>query len=168
MWSRFAGRETRKDLAPSPDSRQHRVHGHPQFTGIGCGMRPIGKLHCQRGETFVECALAPRFQGFLFANTELPRPGPQRLCIRNIRPDRGRFHQLRADDQFHRHILPGLDALEQIAAPGFVMINPGFDRIMILAQCGVVKFSAPAVVAQRLHRGFLPCGPALMPKFQYH
>jgi hypothetical protein len=76
--------------------------------------------------------------------------------MRLRRPPRRRFDQIRPDLQVDGHILPGVDPLCQVPAPGFEAVDPGLDRIAMAPELVDLELRLPTVVALWLHDYFRP------------
>ena len=70
----------------------------------------------------------------------------------------GGLDEIRADHQVDFDVLPGFDALGQIAAPRFEAIDPALNSVKIFADVCDAEFGAPAVIAGRSHSDAAPIG----------
>ena len=69
---------------------------------------------------------------------------------------RGLIDEIGADEVVDRRVAFGLDALEQIAAPGFKVVDPALDLESVAAQLADAKCCGPAVVDQWAHGNLGP------------
>src|SRR6185437_14137487 len=74
---------------------------------------------------------------------------------------RSGFNEVGADEVIDSRVGLGLDALEQVAMPGFEMIDPALDLEAVAAKFSHAEHGEPAVVDQRLHGDFDPVSGSL-------
>src|SRR5713226_4181667 len=78
-------------------------------------------------------------------------------------PSGGALDEARRHLQLLVHVLSGLDAFGELAAPGLEGVDPGLDREAVPSQLGDRELGPPAVVAQRDHRHLGPVRLAVVP-----
>src|SRR2546426_703169 len=69
-----------------------------------------------------------------------------------VRASGGLLDHPRPSFQLDGDVLPGLDALGELAAPGLVVVDPALHREHVPAEVGDRKLAPPAVVDQLGHR----------------
>jgi hypothetical protein len=69
---------------------------------------------------------------------------------------RGLPNQLAAFEQFARHLLPGVNLLDQVSPPRGEPVDPALDRVFVAAQRFDRERRLPAVVRRECHRLLAP------------
>ena len=99
----------------------------------------------------------------------LERPIQQHRSRTRQRPVRFRHarDQVAAFEKLTADVLPGADLLRQLQPPGGEVIDPGFDRVLVIAECLDAEGRLPPIVAERRHRRLMP-RPAPRVPIQHH
>ncbi len=84
------------------------------------------------------------------------RPLAQPLCISANSSVCRLGYEIRANQIVNGRIALGLDAFQQVATPGFKVIDPSLHLVSIPAQFRNSKRSFPTVVHEWLHRNLCP------------
>ena len=83
-------------------------------------------------------------------------PAPEVFRIRAGRSRDSAFDEVSTDHIIDRRVLIRVDALHQVAAPGFEMVYPGFECVPVTPYFRNGKLSPPAIVHIKLDGLFRP------------
>ncbi len=156
-----------EQLVPGAEPRLLAVHGHGQLRLVDGREGPLAVARHQVGQLRIQGTGGPRRP----AGAQRLRRRPQRPRI-SRRPGPGgplgrRLDQPDPDQQLHRHVLPCVEALAQVARPGVEPVDPGLDRVPVAADGVHAELGPEPVVAQRLHRHLGPRFLVVVPVEQH-
>ena len=134
----------RKHFVPGTEPCANRIDSNPQLAVMG-SPGPLGIPGRERGEAIVD-----------IFNSKMPCCMLKLPCIGAHRALAGGFKHFGADLKIDGDILIRTYSCKEVLVPSPKGIDPGSDRVDILAELINRKLSPPMVVAERLHGNFRP------------
>jgi len=159
----LARRRAREHLVPGGEARPLAIDDERILDLAGDRETAVGMPAGDRGKLFVQAdALQVRE---LVRLAQLRGPAVESLAVLAPGASRGGFDEARADQRRDAKVLV-LDAARKIVAPGEESVDPRGDGVAIRSRRLRDEGPAPAVVADRDHRRFLPARAFLAPPQQ--